>query len=403
MSRLSDTTTWGAVRGLARRLWAPDSAPPDLDAELATLRAKVPAPVFWLFGKTQSGKSSLIKYLTGAEDAAIGSGFRPCTRTSREYPFPTAEVPVLTFLDTRGVDEPGYDPAEDIAAFHGRAHLVVVTCRITDFAHGGVRTALAKIRADNRSRPVVLALTCLHEIDPQNPHPVPYPFDPLAGVVPKPLGTVPDDLRRLVEKQATEFAGLVDRIVPIDLTRPEEGYDDPHYGGEAIKAVLLDSLPGAYRSAFARLEEVSDALKDIHLRHALPVILGYSSLAATAGAIPVPFVDLALLPPIQARMIHALARLYGQPLSGQRFLELAGTVGLGLLARQAARELVKFIPVVGSAAGGALAGASTYALGRAFCEYFQRALDGHVPSAGQLRKLYAEQMGAAERVWKPST
>jgi uncharacterized protein (DUF697 family) len=400
MSRLFNAGGWGQVREVARRLWAPDAAPPDLEADLAELRAKVPAPTFWLFGKTQSGKTSLIKYLTGAEDAAIGSGFRPTTRTSREYPFPTAEVPVLTFLDTRGVDEPGYDPAEDIAAFHDRAHLVVVTCRITDFAHGGVRTALEKIRRDHRSRPVVLALTCLHEIDPQDPHPKPYPFDPLGGVVPRPVGAVPDKLFRLVTKQAEEFAGLVDRIVPIDLTRPEEGYDDPHYGGDALKAVLLDSLPGAYRSAFARLDEVSEALKDIHLKHALPVIMGYSSLAATAGAIPVPFVDLALLPPIQGRMIHALARLYGQPLSAQRFLELAGTVGLGLVARQAAREVVKLIPVVGSAAGGALAGASTYALGRAFCEYFQRAHDGHVPSAGQLRKLYADQLGAAERIWK---
>jgi uncharacterized protein (DUF697 family) len=399
MSRLFDASTWGAVRGAARRLWSAD-APPDLHAELASLRAKVPAPAFWLFGKTQSGKTSVVKFLTGAEDAAVGSGFRPCTRTSREYPFPTPEVPVLTFLDTRGVDEPGYDPAEDIAAFDARAHLMVVTCRITDFAHGGVRDALRKVRQANRSRPVVLALTCLHEIDPQNPHPTPYPFDPLAGVIPRPVGAVPDALFRLVSRQADEFAGLVDRIVPLDLTRPEEGYDDPHYGGEALKATLLDGLPGAFRSAFARLEEVSDALRDIHLKHALPVILGYSSLAATAGAIPVPFVDLALLPPIQAKMVHALANLYGQPLTGQRFMELAGTVGIGLMARQAAREVVKVIPVVGSAAAGGLAGASTYALGRAFCEYLQRAHDGHVPTAGQLRKLYADQLAAAERVWK---
>src|SRR5215218_945352 len=171
MSRLFDAGSWRQVGGLARRLWAPGTAPPDLDRDLAELRAKVPAPVFWLLGKTQSGKTSLIRYLTGAEDAAIGSGFRPCTRTSREYPFPTPEVPVLTFLDTRGVDEPGYDPAEDIAAFHSRAHLVVVTCRITDFAHGALRDALARIRDDHRGRPVILCLTCLHEIDPQNPHP----------------------------------------------------------------------------------------------------------------------------------------------------------------------------------------------------------------------------------------
>lgn len=383
-----------------RRLWRPNDPPPDLDTELAALRAKVPAPVFWLFGKTQSGKTSIIRYLTGAEDAAIGSGFRPTTRTSRQYPFPSAEVPVLTFLDTRGVDEPGYDPAEDIAAFDPTAHLMVVTSRITDFAHGGVRTALEKVRRANAHRPVILALTCLHEVNPTDPHPVPYPFDPLASA-PGQLSGVPEDLARLVAKQTEQFAGLVDRVVPLDLTRPEEGYDDPNYGGDALKKVLLASLPDAYRATFARLAEVSDALKDIHLRHAVPVILGFSSLAASAGAIPVPFVDLLILPAIQARMVHALARQYGQPLDATRFLELAGSLGLGLAARQAVREVVKFIPFVGSAAGAALAGASTYALGRAFCEYYQAVHHGHVPNAGALRKLYQEQLTAAEKVWLP--
>lgn len=159
-----------------KALWRTDAAPPALDAALADLRAKVPTPVFWLFGKTQTGKTSIIKFLTGAEDAAIGSGFRPCTRTSRMYPFPTPEAPLLTFLDTRGLDEPGYDPAEDIAAFDQQAHVMVVTAKLTDLAQGNVREALSKVRAANPSRPVVLALTTLHEAYPFQQHPQPYPF-----------------------------------------------------------------------------------------------------------------------------------------------------------------------------------------------------------------------------------
>lgn len=148
-------------------------------ADLDTLRAKTPAPVLWLYGKTQSGKTSVVRFLTGAEDAEIGSGFRPCTRTSRKYPFPTPDAPVFTFLDTRGVDEPGYDPAEDLAAFDAEAHLLLVTCRITDFATGRVRETLKTIRDANPRRPVLLVLTCLHEAYPQQQHPQPYPFVPL--------------------------------------------------------------------------------------------------------------------------------------------------------------------------------------------------------------------------------
>src|SRR5262245_55538910 len=98
------------------------------------LRRKAPVPVFWLFGKTQSGKTSLIKFLTGADDAEIGQGFKPCTRFSREYDFPTTEAPLITFLDTRGVDEPGYDPTEDLARFDALAHVAVVTVKVMDHA-----------------------------------------------------------------------------------------------------------------------------------------------------------------------------------------------------------------------------------------------------------------------------
>jgi len=384
---------------VARRMWDTDKVPADLSQELGDLRAKVPTPVFWFFGKTQSGKSSIIKFLTGADDAVVGSGFRPCTTTSREFPFPSAEVPVLTFLDTRGVDEPNYDPAEDLAAFDSRAHLLVVTVRLTDFANETVRTALKKIRKANSRRPVCLVLTCLHEVRPTEQHPQPYPFDPLAGEKPALIATLPEEWTRLIEQQAKEFDGLVDRIVPIDITRPEEGYTDATYGGEVLKQVFLNLLPNAYRATFARLEDVTASLKDLHLKHAIPIIIGYSSMAATAGAVPVPFLDLLLLPAIQAKMVRDLAKLYGQPLDATRFLELAASMGLGLAARQAAREIVKFIPFVGSAAGAALAWASTYALGRAFCEYYQVVHQGHVPNAAALKALYHEQLRAAEKVW----
>src|SRR5437660_7304038 len=112
------------------------SAPRDeaLHERLTELRGKTAVPVFWLFGKTQSGKTSIIKYLTGAEDAEIGQGFKPCTRFSRQYQFPTPEAPLLTFLDTRGMDEPGYDPKEDLARFDAMAHVVILTVKVSDHA-----------------------------------------------------------------------------------------------------------------------------------------------------------------------------------------------------------------------------------------------------------------------------
>jgi uncharacterized protein (DUF697 family) len=405
MSRL-----WGTMKRMFR---GGDDRPPDLDATLSELRVKTPAPVFWLIGKTQSGKTSIIKFLTGAEDAAIGSGFRPTTKTTRRYEFPTADAPLLSFLDTRGLDEPSYDPTEDIAALDSQAHVVIVTAKATDFAQGNVRAALEPIRRANPSRPVVLCVTTLHEAIPRQPLPVPYPFADQRSEVRgqrsestgltsdlRPLTSVPDDLRRSIDHHAQEFAGLFDELVPIDFTRPEDKFPDPNYGGEHLKETLLRVLPEAYRQTLLQLKEATETLKDVHLRHAVPVIMGYSTMAATAGAVPVPFVDMVIIPGIQARMAQHIAGLYGQPMTTERIKEIAAAVGVGMISRQLARQATKFIPVVGSAVGAAVGGASTYAFGRALCYYFQAVHEGHVPNASALKAYYKEQYADAEKKWK---
>jgi uncharacterized protein (DUF697 family) len=399
-----------ALRDYVRRLFPSEA---ELDRRMEELRKQTPIPVFWLFGKTQSGKTSVIKYLTGAAEAEIGAGFRPTTRFSRQYQFPTPEAPLLTFLDTRGLDEPGYDAAEDIARFHELAHVVVVTVRIMDHAQERVLANLERIRRDQPQRPVLLVLTCLHEAYPQQQHFEPYPFPVFErhspDFIPPPSpatggGSVGlEDLARSLAEQRRRFGGLVDRMVAVDLTKPEEGFADPSYGGEILKSALLDLLPAAFRQTLHNLEGAMRELRDWHERRAMPYIVGYSSLAGSAGAIPIPWVDLLILPGIQTHMIYQLARLYGQPLTGQRFLELAGTLGIGLVVRQAIREVAKVVPGVGSIAGGALAASSTFALGKAFCFYYAAVLAGHVPQPEEMKKYYHEQLRRAEQLWKKKT
>jgi uncharacterized protein (DUF697 family)/predicted GTPase len=369
-----------------RRLWTLNRDDAALARSLDHLRKHTPVPVFWLFGKTQSGKTSVIKHLTGAADAEIGEGFRPCTRTSRIYQFPDADAPLVSFLDTRGLDEPGYDAAEDIAAFDHQAHLVLVTVRLLDHALENLIAQLKKVRAARPDRPVILAVTTLHEAYPQEQHPA----------------ELPDPAQRSLEEQERRFAGLVDAVVPIDLTRPEEGFAEPNFGGERVRQVLLDHLPAAYRQTLLTLDLATHQLRDRHEREALPIILGYCGLAATAGAVPIPWLDLLILPGIKSQMIAHLARRSGRPLDGRRFAEMASALGLGLLARQALREVVKVVPYVGSVAGAALAAASTYALGEAYLFYERTTRAGHVPQPAELKKVYVEQLSKAERLWKPS-
>ena len=163
---------------------------------------RAPVPVFWLFGKTGSGKTSIVKYLTGAERAEIGGGFRPQTQRSEQYDFPAADAPLVRFLDTRGLGETRYDPAEDIRQFASTAHVVIVTVRAMDHALAEIVEPLRAIRKAAPTRPVLLALTCLHEAYPGQQHPQPDPF--ASALLPDQL---PPDLRRSIAAQQERFAG----------------------------------------------------------------------------------------------------------------------------------------------------------------------------------------------------
>ena len=235
--------------------------------QLDQLRDRLPVPVFWMFGKTQSGKTSVIKYLTGADRAEIGKGFQPCTRFSSLYQFPTPEAPLAMFLDMRGLDEPGYDPAEDLARFNNEAHVVVVVVKVLDHAQENVLKHLTTLRNAQRRRPVVLVLTCLHEAYPQQQHPLPYPFDN-AGQC-RPAQTTPpvsEDLLRSAAEQRRRFEKVVDRVALVDLTPPEEGFNDPEYGGHRLRQELLEVLPAAVGQTLRTLDEATHELQDMYAR-----------------------------------------------------------------------------------------------------------------------------------------
>ena len=356
-----------------------------------------PVPVFWLFGKTGSGKTSLVRFLTGADDASIGNGFRPETQHSRQFDFPDPEFPILRFLDTRGLGEARYDPQEDIAAFSQSAHLVIVTARLMDHALEPLLDPLRAIRKAAPHRPIPLALTCLHEAYPRSQHPPAEAFENADK-----SDELPTDLRRSLERQRERFAGIADRIVLIDLTRPEEGFDEPNFGGDRLKAALVDLLPAAYRQTILNLDEAMRPLRDLKERQAMPYILSYSTLAATAAAVPVPWIDIPVVMALQSHMVSKLAKIYGQSLDSAMTAPFAGAMSGRLLARLTVRSTFKLVPIIGAAANAALAFAYMWASGRAWCWYFGELRAGNAPSEAEVQRIWNGQLSAAAELWKRS-
>ena len=388
------------------------------------LLKKIPIPVFWLFGKTGSGKSSIVRFISGSTEAEVGNGFQPQTRSSFRYDFPSQSQTLVRFLDTRGLGEAGYDPKEDIDSFDSSTHVVIVVVRVMDHALAEVVAPLRAIRAARPTRPIVLALTCLHEAYPFEQHPNPDPFqvrsegsaetglDPSveqspgrssvaarADINPSLLAAHPE-LQRSIREQEIRFEGLVDRIIPIDLTRPEEGFQDPEFGGRRLEETLIELLPAACRQALIHLDDVRNSLRDLAEKKALPTILTYASLAATSAASPLPWVDIPVVMALQTRLVYLLADLYDQKMNAAMLAKMAGAVGGRLAVRFAIKAPLKLIPFVGQTANAAMAFAYTFSLGKACCWYFGEMQNGHVPSSGDLDKVWGEQLLQAMTTWK---
>lgn len=378
-------------RGLREALLEPRVDDASLGAALREARARHPLPVVWLIGKTQSGKTSIIRALTGSGLAEIGNGFQPCTATTRLYDFPT-DAPLVRFLDTRGLGEVAYDPSADIHYCESQAHLLLAVMKATDISQDDVLEVLRQVRGRHPEWPLVIAQTGLHDAYPQDgEHPLPYPFEDDDWAE-----TVPVDLARALRAQRDRLGALPGEIpvrwVPIDLTLPEDGFEPSDYGLDALWQAI-DGVSSLRLQALLR----SDAgVRDAYARSAHPHIVGYAIAAAGVGAIPL--ADLVGVPAIQAKMLQSLAALYGQDWDRRAILEFLGLLGTGIgvayAARSAGRAVVKLIPVWGQTAGaiwGATAsGATTYALGKAAGFHFNRRRRGLPADAEGVRRTFVE-------------
>ena len=373
-----------------RQLLRPHVDVETLHAALRRARQGLPPPVIWLIGKVQSGKTSIIRALTGADRAQIGSGFAPCTRWASRYDFPQADFPLAVFLDTRGLGEAGYDPHEDLEAFQTEAHMLLVVVNAMDMALEHLLVTLNTLLRARPSWPVVVAQTTLHHG---------YPPDQLEHVYPYPLGafpwppTVPANVTRALTFQRTLFAGLpVQSFVPLDFTLPEDGFRELYYGRDALLDALEAAHPHAVYYTLRQLPTLTRELQSLHFRQAQPHILAYAVAAGGIGAALLPVVDLPMITGLQIKMLHTIAAIYRQPLSVKSVFEFASTIGVGILFRQGIRSLLKVLPGFGNAVAGLYAGATTYALGCALCFYYQVVFAGHLPRPEQLRTFYQEKL-----------
>lgn len=370
---------------------------------LASVKDKLPTIEVVLIGKTQAGKSSIIRGLTGVSAEIVGQGFRPHTLHTQRYDYPSSDLPILTFTDTVGLGDVNRDTQKtieelcaDLEQSH-RARVLILTIKITDFANDALLQVIKGLRQRFPEISCILAVTCLHLLYPQNADHPEYPPDL-------------EPINRAFIALKSDFGStkkdrvLYDRAVLIDFTLEEDGFTPVFYGLDALQTAIAGLLPEAeakiIRELVDREQDLQKQLGDLYKGVALRYLSTYAVIAATISAVPLPFATMPVLTATQVSMVVLLGNLYGQTLSPTQAGGLITAIGGGFAAQILGRELIKLVPVFGSVVAASWAAAYTWALGEAACFYFGELMQGKKPNLKRVNEIMNEAFRTKQEQYK---
>ncbi len=336
--------------------------------EVDSATAKV-VPMIWLLGKTAAGKSSIVKCVTGASEIEIGNGYRPCTRTADVFVYPP-DQPLLKFLDTRGLGETGYDPAEDIRECMEHSHVVAAVAKLDDPNQQELRDVLRTVSRKARGTEILLVHTG--------------------------KGCVPEEgersrARAQIQEMVKEAVGREVPWIELELAGPATTGTEPREDRDKLVDALSDLLK-VPAFVLARHERSSAEGKEFSNHR--NTVLWYAASAGASDTLPV--VGAGSVIAAQSAMLVALGRRYEIEWTLPLLLQLKACLGTALLLKYglnlALRQFGKLIPVygqtVGALAAGTISFTATYALGRAAAFFLFRVREGREVSPEELRALY---------------
>ncbi|BDZ80411.1 YcjF family protein [Claveliimonas bilis] len=206
-----------------------------------------------------------------------------------------------------------------------------------------------------------------------------------------------DAMRKMILNENLDVVQVVP-VLAEDYEIDEE-YVAKSYGLDVLIHVMGEALPDELMDTLQNVQIASLAEKK---KRAQAAIATATLAAAGEGAAPIPFSDCALLIPTQLGMIASITVIFGFDINKSILTAfLSSTLGSGgatLLGKTVVSNLVKFIPGIGTAAGGAIsaatAGILTAALGEAYIRIMTMVFNGEMEIDDLDTKRGKDQMAA---------
>ena len=165
-----------------------------------------------------------------------------------------------------------------------------------------------------------------------------------------------------------------------------------------LLSILASELPNEAKIEMIRISRDRDAQHDV----AQMLVKSTTAICTAIGAQPIPLADMPILTALQGVMVSGIMYISGRERSWRAATEfitaLGANVGAGMVLREGARVILKFFPGWGNVVCGMVAGAGTYAIGRAAMAFFI----GGVSLKEARRKYLADRKKASRKAhWSP--
>jgi uncharacterized protein (DUF697 family) len=160
-----------------------------------------------------------------------------------------------------------------------------------------------------------------------------------------------------------------------------------------LLSVLASELPNEAKIEMIRISRDREAQHHV----AQMLVKSTTAICTAIGAQPIPLADMPILTSLQVVMVSGIMYISGRERSLRAATEfitaLGANVGAGMVLREGTRAILKFFPGWGNVVCGMVAGAGTYAIGRAATAFFI----GGVSLKDARRKYLADRKKASHK------